>query len=811
MTLYTQEELDVTPADHDMHLLRQYAYEGSEWAFSEIVERHGKWIYGICRRALHDRELAEDATQAVFLTLSRKAAGMPDQTRLSGWLYRATCFAVADARKRERRYRRREEVARRLAAERLEPSAMPQAAEPEVPLDQALAALNERDRNVILMHFYEGLTVRQMGEVLSLSREGAKKRVSRALARLRAKMGAKAPAAASVASGLATALQVSSLEAMPTGLAQSIVSAATGVAASTTLRGAGIAGAVLRAMTSGVSSSLLRSTAAAKLAGATAVVAACVIYQAPLGRVTHRAAPAVQLSTTPVSSLNNSIGAASVRVQNLAGGSALALGSNFGATSLRQNNAPTVQTINQGNVVMLGGATHDLRPAVTEVARHDERPALPDPVVRGDNLRAGTAAIDLAMVAARGSGSGGDDSAPAAAAAPATAEPAVTRAAAKPVDNSAAGNTAAPAAQPAADNSTHAAAPAPVASAAPTPVACGLAPVPATPALALSIITAASAPTASMSSTPTGDSDPCQSTAAGQMNSSAQASAEASTTTQSTSTCQSGAPVQGGNTGQGMQQPGNNNWSASSVAAGSWGGGATRGHVVAVVGGAGMQGLTPGAYQPITLVQVPSGAGFGGMHTPGGMASIPTSYELAAVPSLPIGPFFVAGQHGSLFGWSGQAAVMSDVSMTDVPDLERIDPNDLTDPDDNDSGTSTYAAVPVSPATLIAIASAADSAGASTTTAAAATNSDSSDDAGAAASDSGYTAAPPQGFAYHGHSGDGFLGHNHGAWGGGSQVLAFDGDPGSELHPLDLAPEPSSLAIVAGVAGLLCGRRRRPL
>jgi RNA polymerase sigma factor (sigma-70 family) len=404
MTLYTQEELDIAPVDQDMRLLRAYAFEGSEPAFAQLVERHGKWIYGMCRRTLHDRELAEDATQAVFLTLARKAGSMPEATRLSGWLYKATRYAIADARKRERRYRRREEVARRLAVERQERQPSQLTSESGGRLDLALAALNERDRGVILMHFFDGLTVRQMGDLLGLSREGAKKRVSRALARLRVKMVGNGSTA--VTTGLAAALSAATAEAMPAGLAQAIVAAAsTASVGGAAIGGAGLAAAIYRAIvqtSSIVSSNLLRGTAAAKLAGATAVVAACVIYTAPRPAA-HRVAASGVIATPAALRAGGTV--ASVTPMGSAATPArtalVPLGSRSHATAQIANN-PSEQPASTRSEVAVADETGLLSHGP---ARRDERTALPEPVVRGDLLHT-PAAIDFEPATWRG----GDDS-----------------------------------------------------------------------------------------------------------------------------------------------------------------------------------------------------------------------------------------------------------------------------------------------------------------------------------------------------------------------------------------------------------------
>src|SRR5213593_4742432 len=95
----------------DFELLDAYAGRGSESAFTEIVERHKGLVYASALRQTGDAGLAEEITQAVFIVLARKAATLKPETILSGWLFRATRFAAADALKRERRRVRREQEA----------------------------------------------------------------------------------------------------------------------------------------------------------------------------------------------------------------------------------------------------------------------------------------------------------------------------------------------------------------------------------------------------------------------------------------------------------------------------------------------------------------------------------------------------------------------------------------------------------------------------------------------------------------------------------------------------------------------------
>jgi DNA-directed RNA polymerase specialized sigma24 family protein len=71
----------------ESELLRRYREAGDEAAFAALLARHGPMVLGVCRRALGRRAEVEDAFQATFLILARKAASIRDGDRLGPWLY----------------------------------------------------------------------------------------------------------------------------------------------------------------------------------------------------------------------------------------------------------------------------------------------------------------------------------------------------------------------------------------------------------------------------------------------------------------------------------------------------------------------------------------------------------------------------------------------------------------------------------------------------------------------------------------------------------------------------------------------------
>src|SRR5262249_22640760 len=71
----------------DAQLLEQFARQRDEAAFEALLHRHGPLVFGVCRRMLFDVQDAEDAFQAAFLVLARKASSITRRSLLSNWLY----------------------------------------------------------------------------------------------------------------------------------------------------------------------------------------------------------------------------------------------------------------------------------------------------------------------------------------------------------------------------------------------------------------------------------------------------------------------------------------------------------------------------------------------------------------------------------------------------------------------------------------------------------------------------------------------------------------------------------------------------
>src|SRR6516164_11507253 len=101
----------------DGQLLERFLADGDETAVEVLVRRYGPLVLGVCRRVLHNTHAAEDAFQAAFLVLVRKAPSLLCCERLGGFLYRVAYRLALRARANEARRRQREAQAARSRTE----------------------------------------------------------------------------------------------------------------------------------------------------------------------------------------------------------------------------------------------------------------------------------------------------------------------------------------------------------------------------------------------------------------------------------------------------------------------------------------------------------------------------------------------------------------------------------------------------------------------------------------------------------------------------------------------------------------------
>ncbi len=204
----------------DAPLLRRYLDDRSEEAFTELVRRHVDLVYfAALRRVGGDRHLADDVTQSVFTDLARKAPSLKNRTVLTGWLYTSTRFAAAQAVRTEQRRRTHEQEAHTMNEIHSTPEPGWDQLRPII--DEVMDELNERDREAVLLRFFENLPLAEVGAKFSLSPDAARMRVDRALDKLRGLLAKRGIASTSVA--LAAIFARQSGVAAPSGLVARIV------------------------------------------------------------------------------------------------------------------------------------------------------------------------------------------------------------------------------------------------------------------------------------------------------------------------------------------------------------------------------------------------------------------------------------------------------------------------------------------------------------------------------------------------------------------------------------------------------------
>ncbi|HEX3730976.1 MAG TPA: sigma-70 family RNA polymerase sigma factor, partial [Opitutaceae bacterium] len=151
--------------------------------FPAWVQRHFDLVYSAALRQLGgDSHAARDVAQLVFLAAARKRQALARHPAAVGWLYTATHYAVSRMIREESNRRRRERTAAELEeAGRTETDWT--AVRPH--LDAALVALGSREREALLLRFFEQHSFAEVGARLSLSENAARMRVDRALDKLR--------------------------------------------------------------------------------------------------------------------------------------------------------------------------------------------------------------------------------------------------------------------------------------------------------------------------------------------------------------------------------------------------------------------------------------------------------------------------------------------------------------------------------------------------------------------------------------------------------------------------------------------------
>ncbi len=253
----------------DAELLHRFVAAGDEAAFELLLWRHGPMVRGVCQRMLRHTQDAEDAFQATFLTLLRKAGSISHCESLAGWLYRVA-YRVA---------LRAQDVAARQP-KRLPPHSDAPAPEPisdliwrdlRPVLDEEINQLPRKYRLPIILCYFEGKTHEQAARELGCPKGTIDVRLMRAREQLRGRLARRGLALS--AGLLATALTQQTAAALPVAVSDTVLNAVLAYAA-----GNGAAGAVsapVAALTEGVLQSMM--IAKLKTTVASVLLALCLL------------------------------------------------------------------------------------------------------------------------------------------------------------------------------------------------------------------------------------------------------------------------------------------------------------------------------------------------------------------------------------------------------------------------------------------------------------------------------------------------------------------------------------------------------
>jgi len=244
-----QIALAIPPTDGE-RLMRFQRYR-DERAFAEVVETHAKMVWGVCSQILRHQQDVEDAFQATFLILARKAKSIRAADNAAGWLYRVAFRTALLAR--DRRNRRNEAPLVDEPRSLDEQLAAVERSEQCFALLEELNALPPRYRQPLVLCYMEGRSRREAADEMGLTSQTVKGLLARGTRMLRSRLVRRGAALSTSMAAVSAAMAASQVSAAPT-----LVSTTAALGASFALK--------LKLATSGLKAATLKGAAACTLA-----------------------------------------------------------------------------------------------------------------------------------------------------------------------------------------------------------------------------------------------------------------------------------------------------------------------------------------------------------------------------------------------------------------------------------------------------------------------------------------------------------------------------------------------------------------
>jgi RNA polymerase sigma factor (sigma-70 family) len=215
----------------DAQLLERFLGGGgevAEAAFSSLVVRHGPMVLGVCRHVLSQHQDAEDAFQATFLVLARKAASIRDRAVLGRWLYEVAYRTAIRAKTQANKRRAQERQGAEMSA--TDPGFDPAWTELKPVLHDEVNRLPEKYRTPVVLCYLEGKTNEEAARLLDWPVGTVKGRLSRARDLLRSRLIRRGLALSAGFLGTALAQERVFAEVVPVRLVEATVAGAVAMA-----------------------------------------------------------------------------------------------------------------------------------------------------------------------------------------------------------------------------------------------------------------------------------------------------------------------------------------------------------------------------------------------------------------------------------------------------------------------------------------------------------------------------------------------------------------------------------------------------
>jgi RNA polymerase sigma factor (sigma-70 family) len=207
----------------DQQLLDRFVRRRDEVAFEALVQRHGPMVLAVCRRVLGQAQEADDAFQATFLVLLRKADSIAKPELLGSWLYGVACRVARKARAQAASRRAHESAREAVAMPPPDPLLEVAWRELRALLDEELQHLPPKYQAPLVLCYLEGLTNEEAARRLGWPSGSISYRLARARELLKARLSRRCKALSPALLGAVLASAAPPLTGLPTGLADTLV------------------------------------------------------------------------------------------------------------------------------------------------------------------------------------------------------------------------------------------------------------------------------------------------------------------------------------------------------------------------------------------------------------------------------------------------------------------------------------------------------------------------------------------------------------------------------------------------------------